>query len=108
VTNVNKDVTGFGCACLGVMLYFRLQRSPLATSANKGPIIMPDIPYFLIRGVDPATHIRILRLARARRKSVSDVACELLSRQMSLETWMTPDRSKVAAARRTKIKARRI
>jgi hypothetical protein len=69
---------------------------------------MPTIPYLLIQDVSPTTHMRILKLARARRKSVSDTARELLSHQLSLDSWMTPDHSKVAAARKAKIKVRRI
>ena len=69
---------------------------------------MPRIPYFLIRDVSPTTHMRVLRLARARRKSVSEIARDLLSHQLSLDSWMTPDRSKVAAARKAKITVRRI
>jgi hypothetical protein len=69
---------------------------------------MPRIPYFLIRDVSPTTHMRVLKLARARGKSVSDTARELLSHQLSLDSWMTPDRCKAAAARKAKIKVRRI
>jgi hypothetical protein len=69
---------------------------------------MPTIPYLLIQDVSPTTHMRVLKLARVRAKSVSDTARELLSHQLSLDSWMTSDRSKVAAARKAKIKVRRI
>jgi hypothetical protein len=69
---------------------------------------MPAIPYLLIQAVSPTTHMRVLKLARARGKSVSETARDLLSHQLSLDSWMTPDRSKVAAARKAKIKVRRI
>jgi hypothetical protein len=69
---------------------------------------MPRIPYFLIRDVSPTTHMRVLKLVRARGKSVSDTARELLRHQLSLDSWMTPDRCKVAAARKAKITVRRI
>jgi hypothetical protein len=69
---------------------------------------MPTIPYLLIQDVSPTTHIRVLKLARARGKSVSDTALELLSHQLSLDSWVTPDRPKVAAARKAKIEVRRI
>ena len=68
---------------------------------------MPTIPYLLIQDVSPTTHMRVLKLARVRRKSVSDTAHELLSHQLSLESSI-PDRPKTAAARKAKITVRRI
>ena len=69
---------------------------------------MPRIPYFFIRDVSPTTPMRVLKLAGARGKSVSDTARDLLSHQLSLDFRMTPDRCKVAAARKAKIEVRRI
>ncbi len=70
---------------------------------------MPSIPYLLIRNVDPSTYNRVRKLARARRKSLSDTARSLLHRHLSQEAWKdAADQSKVAAARKAKLEVRRI
>jgi hypothetical protein len=46
-------------------------------------------PYFWIHDVDPQTHMRVLKLARARKKSVSETARDLLQRYTRAETSPT-------------------
>ncbi len=70
---------------------------------------MPTIPYLLIPDVDPATYLRLQKLAKARRKSLSDIARELLHRHLREEARKdNADRSMIAAARKAKVKVRRI
>ncbi len=47
------------------------------------------VPYFWIHDVDPQTHMRVLKLARARKKSVSETARDLLHRYARTEALAT-------------------
>ena len=70
---------------------------------------MSTIPYLLIRNVDPTTYNRVRKMAKARRKSLSDTARDLLHRHFVQEAWKdAADQSTSAAARKAKIKVRRI
>jgi len=67
------------------------------------------VPYFWIRDVNPLTHMRLLRLARQRRKSIYDVAQELLFEYTDREQIFDfRERTAFAAARKAKVKVRRI
>lgn len=69
---------------------------------------MPSIPYLLIRDVDPAVYMRFQKLAKARRKSLSDVAREHILRHLrELDRKDDTGRS-LLAARKPKIKVKRI
>jgi hypothetical protein len=69
---------------------------------------MPTIPYLLISDVDPATYIWLQKLARTRRKSVSDIARELLLRHLREEASKDNAGRSMLAARKPRIKVRRI
>jgi len=69
---------------------------------------MPSVPYLWIRDIDPQTYIDVLKLARKRKKSVSETARELLDRYLKTDSSDFTKKSPVAAARKTKIKMRRI
>lgn len=69
---------------------------------------MPSVPYFWIRDVDPQTYIDVLKLARKRKKSVSETARDLLDRYVKTDGSDFTKKSRIAAARKAKIKVRRI
>ena len=67
------------------------------------------VPYFWIRDINPLTHMRLLRLARRRRQSIYDVARELLFEHAGREQIFDfRERTALAAARKAKVKVRRI
>ena len=67
------------------------------------------VPYFWIRDVNPLTHMRLLRLARQRRRSIYDVARELLVECADREQIFDfRQRTALAAARKAKVKVRKI
>ena len=68
---------------------------------------MPSVPYLWIRDIDPQTYIDVLKLARKRKKSVSETARELLDRYVKTDSSDFTEKSRVAATRRGKIKVRR-
>jgi hypothetical protein len=67
---------------------------------------MPSAPYLWIRDIDPQTYIDVLKLARKRKKSVSETARKLLDRYVKTDNSGFTKKSRVAAARKTKIKVR--
>ncbi len=69
---------------------------------------MPTIPYLWVRDVDPATYMRLQKMAKARGLSLSDIAREHLHRY-ARELAQNDDTGRsVLAARKPKIKVRRI
>jgi hypothetical protein len=56
--------------------------------------------YFWIRDVDPQTYMRVLKLARARRKSVPETARELLYRYLGMHHPSPANKFRIAAARK--------
>jgi hypothetical protein len=61
------------------------------------------VQYLWIRDVDPHTYMRVLRLARARRESVSETARHLLNRYLGMDDPASPKAHRVKA----KIKVKR-
>lgn len=68
---------------------------------------MPSVPYFWIRDIDPQTYIDVLKLARKHKKSVSETAWVLMDRHVKTDGSDFTKKSRVAAARKAKIKVRR-
>lgn len=66
------------------------------------------MPYLLIRNVDPQTHVRLLKLARARQTSLAEIARDLLGRHLWAQSLRSTKEPRIAAARKTKLKVRRI
>lgn len=61
-------------------------------------------PYLWIRDVDPQTHMRMLKLARARRKSLSETARHLINRYLTMDELPSTKETRIKA----KIKVQRI
>ena len=70
---------------------------------------MARIPYLLIRNVDPQTYKRLRKLAKAHRKSLAETTSALLHQHFCQQTLdATADETMIAAARKAKIKVRRV